>query len=56
MTLMRSFTKVDDKGKIAIPSNISREAGLKAGQLVELKIAGPQRAQYVVIHKRERAR
>lgn len=56
MTLMRGFAKVDEKRKIAIPSNICREAGLEAGQLVELKINGPQGAQYLIVHKRGSAR
>lgn len=56
MTLMRSFSKVDEKGKILIPNNIRRETGLKPGQLVEVKISGPVQAQYIVIHKREKAR
>ena len=40
MTLMRVFSKVDKEGKVAIPGNIQREAGLKEGQLLELKIVG----------------
>lgn len=56
MTLMRGFSRVDETGKIVIPSNIGREVGLKAGQLIELKVAGTQQAQYLVVHKRETAR
>lgn len=56
MGLMRGFAKVDKEGKIPIPSNIRREVGLKEGQLVEIKVSGPNRAQYVVIHKRQGAR
>jgi len=40
MTLMRAFSEVDKDGKIKLPGNIQREAGLKEGQLVELKIVG----------------
>jgi len=29
MTLMRALSKVDEKGKITLPSNIYLEAGLK---------------------------
>ena len=56
MTLMRSFSKVDKEGKIAIPGNIRRETGLSPGQLVEIKVSGPQLAQYLMIKKRREAR
>ncbi|MBA3018208.1 MAG: AbrB/MazE/SpoVT family DNA-binding domain-containing protein [Proteobacteria bacterium] len=56
MALMRAFAKVGKEGKISIPSNIRREVDLKEGQLVEIKLSGPKKAQYVVIHKRESAR
>jgi AbrB family looped-hinge helix DNA binding protein len=56
MTLMRAFSKVDKDGKVTIPDNIRRETGLKEGQLVEIKVSGPQRAQHIVIHKRKNAR
>jgi len=56
MTLMRAFAKVDKEGKISIPSNIRREADLKEDQLVEIKISGPNRAQFIVIHKRQSPR
>jgi len=56
MTLMRSFSKMDKEGKIAIPGNIRRETGLSPGQLVEIKLSGPQLAQYLTIRKRGQAR
>ncbi len=56
MGLMRAFAKVDKEGKISIPSNIRKEMDLKEDQLVEIKVSGPNKAQYVVIHKREGAR
>lgn len=56
MALMRAFSRVDKEGKINIPSNIRREAGLKDGQLVEIKVTGPNRAQYIVIHSKKQAR
>ncbi|MCJ7507185.1 MAG: AbrB/MazE/SpoVT family DNA-binding domain-containing protein [candidate division Zixibacteria bacterium] len=49
MTLMRVLSKVDEKGKIAFPSNICRETGLKPGQLVELKIVGPGPRKRVLV-------
>ncbi len=56
MALMRGFAKVDGDGKISIPGNIRREVGLREGQMVEIKISGPNRAPFIVIHKRQNAR
>jgi len=56
MGLMRAFAKVDKEGKIPIPSNIRKEVDLKEDQLVEIKVSGPNKAQYIVIHKRKGAR
>ena len=56
MTLMRAFSRVDNEGKISIPSNIRREVELKEGQMVEIKLAGTNRAHHIVIHKRKNAR
>ena len=56
MALMRGFSRVDEEGKIPIPKNIQRQAELKAGQLVEIKVTGSQRAQHIIIHKRSAAR
>ena len=56
MALIRGFTRVDEEGKIPIPSNIRRETGLEKGQLVELKVQGTQHQQHIVIKKRKGAR
>jgi len=56
MTLMRGFAKMDKEGKISIPGNIRKEVDLKEGQLVELKVSGPNQAQFIVIHKRQSPR
>lgn len=60
MPLMRGFSRVkaEDGGnpQISIPEHIAREAGFKDGQLVEVKLMGPASAQYVMIHKRGKAR
>ena len=52
---MRAFAKVDTEGKITIPNNIRREVGLKAGQLVELKVVGAGKKQ-LLVSARESAR
>lgn len=56
MTLMRAFSKVDKEGKIKLPGNIQRAAGLKVGQLVELKITGASRKKSILVTSRESAR
>ena len=38
--MMKCFGKVDSEGKIAIPKNLARQAGLTPGQLVEVKLVG----------------
>ena len=49
MTLMRTFSKVEKDGKIKLPGNIQRAAGLKEGQLIELKIVGASRKKNVLV-------
>jgi bifunctional DNA-binding transcriptional regulator/antitoxin component of YhaV-PrlF toxin-antitoxin module len=56
MTLMRAFSKVDKDGKIKLPGNIQRAAGLKEGRLVELKITGANRKKSVLVMSRENAK
>lgn len=56
MVLMRAFSKVDKEGNIKLPDNIKREAGLKEGQLVELKIVGASRKKNILITLRKDAR
>jgi len=53
MTLMRGFAKVDEEGKVKIPDNVRLAAGLKAGQLVELKVAGASVAKNIILSKKK---
>jgi len=55
MTLMRAFSKVESDGKIKIPANIQRAAGLKEDQLVELKIVGASTNKSILITARKSA-
>ena len=55
MSLMRVFSKVEKDGEIKFPGNIQREAGLKEGQLVELKIVGGGKKS-VLVTARDSAR
>ena len=56
MALMRVFSKVDADGRIIIPRNVRWEIGIEKGQLVEIKVSGTNKAQYIVNHKRKQAR
>ena len=56
MALMRVFSRVDKEGKIMVPGNIQREAGLKGGQLVELKIVGASRRKNILVSARGSAK
>jgi len=56
---MRSFTQVDEQGRIFIPDNLRRELDLRPGQLVEMKIVGGskvKKSRQLVIHQRQSTR
>ena len=48
MALVRVLSKVDANGKIAIPGNILREAGMKKGEPIEIRVTGGS-AKYILI-------
>jgi len=52
MALMRGFARVDDDGKVKIPGNIRLAVELRPGQLVELKVTGPEKAKTILLSKR----
>ena len=56
MTLIRAFSKVDEQGKIPIPTNIRTQAKLKSGQLVEIKLSGAGKAKNLIISQKENFR
>lgn len=56
MVLVRAFSRVEKDEKIKLPGNIKREAGIKEGQLVELKIAGAGKKKNILISVRDSAR
>jgi bifunctional DNA-binding transcriptional regulator/antitoxin component of YhaV-PrlF toxin-antitoxin module len=56
MTLMRAFSKVDKDGKIKLPGNIQRAAGLQEGRLVEIKVVGASRKKSILMTLRDVAR
>ena len=56
MTLMRGLSKVDADGRIPIPKNMARQTRLEPGQLVEIKVQGPNIAQYLIVKPRKRGK
>lgn len=45
MALVKGLSRIDKDGRIAIPQNIRKEAGLRKGQLVEIRVQGTRLAQ-----------
>ena len=45
MALVKGLSRIDKDGRIALPQNIRKEAGLKKGQLVEIRVQGTRLAQ-----------
>jgi len=56
MALIRAFSKVDKEGRITLPGNIQKAAGLREDQLVELKIVGASAKKSVLVTPRKSAR
>jgi bifunctional DNA-binding transcriptional regulator/antitoxin component of YhaV-PrlF toxin-antitoxin module len=56
MTIIRAFCKIDEQGKIPIPTNVRTQARLKPGQIVEIKLTGAGKAKNLVISQRENSR
>ena len=56
MTLMKAFSRVEKDGKIKLPANIQRAAGIKEDQLVELKIVGTSANKSILLTARKSAR
>ena len=56
MTLLRVFSKMDDKNKIAIPRGIRKELNIKSGDKLELSIGGVNKARKMLVSKSGRRR
>ena len=54
--LMRAVARVEADGKLSIPNNIRQQVGLKAGQLVELRVVGASKKKQLLLSARESAR
>jgi len=54
--LMRAVARVEADGKLSIPNNIRRQVGLKAGQLVELKVVGTRKKKQLLLSTRASTR
>lgn len=55
MALIRGFSRLEKDGRIKLLGNIQRAAGIKKGQLVELKIVGTGKKS-ILITARDAAR
>jgi len=56
MALIRVISRVDKDGRIKLPANIRRAAGLREGQLVEMKVVGASRKKSILMTPRDVAR
>jgi len=52
MALIRVFTRLDAEGKLQLPRNIRLALGVKAEDVLELKVVGPGTSQRVIVSKR----
>ena len=53
MTLLRVFSKVDDKNKITIPRGFRKELNIKPGDKLELTLGGINNARKMLVSKPE---
>ena len=53
MALIRVIAKMDKEGRIRIPVNIRKKMGLRAGQVLAIKVSGSNPAQFLVIRKQD---
>ena len=51
MTLVRVFSKLDEKNKITIPRGIRKELKIRPGEKLELKVVGLNKARKLLITK-----
>lgn len=51
MTLLRVFSKIDDKNKITIPRGICKELNIKPGDRLELTLGGINSARKLLVSK-----
>ncbi len=54
MSLIRVFTKMDDKFKLALPRGIRKALGIKPGNKLELIIGGINKARKLLVAKERR--
>lgn len=54
--LTRALARMDAEGRISVPGNLRREVGLRAGQLVELKVVGASTKKNLLVSPRANAR
>jgi bifunctional DNA-binding transcriptional regulator/antitoxin component of YhaV-PrlF toxin-antitoxin module len=52
--LVRAVARVGRDGKILIPNNVRRQAGLKPGRPVELRVVGASKKKTLLLSTRAR--
>ena len=52
MPLVRTYSKIDEEGRIHLPSNVRRMTGIAPGERVEIRLQGPHQRPWIVIHRR----
>jgi bifunctional DNA-binding transcriptional regulator/antitoxin component of YhaV-PrlF toxin-antitoxin module len=55
MALIRVISKVEKDGRIKLPANIRRAAGLREGRWVEMKVGGSNRRKNILMTPRDAA-
>ena len=56
MALIRVISKLDKDGRIKLPANIRRAAGLCEGRWVEMKVVGSGRKMSIMMSPRDVAK
>ena len=56
MALIRVISRVDKDGRIKLPANIRRAAGLQKGRWVEMKVVGSSRKMSILMTPRDVAK
>jgi len=56
MALIRVISRMDKDGRIKLPANIRRAAGLQKGRWVEMKVVGSGRKMSILMTSRDVAK
>lgn len=54
MPIMRATVRIGEDGKLRIPSNLAKAAGVKDGCSLEISLCGGAQAPYLLIRNRKK--